>query len=339
MIRRIRGSVRRLIRPALHGVDRHGWYAERWRAAAGASGWRVLRDEPPFVDLARSGVVLHTMGSDIGIDSHVTYRTAGNKSETARRLLVAGIAAPESTEFDAIDVRGALRFLRRHPRPVVVKPAAGTGGGAGVTVGPDGTAMALRALRDEAAYSRRVAIEPAIDGRVVRVLVLRGRVLDAVHRAPAAVVGDGASSVGKLVDAENTRRSALGALSTGFVGAGADQLAALERARSTRRSVPDVDARVVVAGRSNTGSEHESTRIAPTPSAADVATRAADAVGVQLAGVDLVIDGAGEPVAVLEVNTGPGLHWHVLVDGEAYDPFTAILDSLADDPATGSTTT
>jgi glutathione synthase/RimK-type ligase-like ATP-grasp enzyme len=86
---------------------------------------------------------------------------------------------------------------------------------------------------------------------------------------------------------------------------------------------------IVVAGRSNTGSERESKRITLDPAAASVATGAADAIGVQLAGVDLVIDDDGAPVGVLEVNTGPGLHWHVLVEGESFDPFAAILAELA----------
>ncbi len=327
MIGRIRQSVRRLIRPALDGVDRREWYAERWRSAAADGGWVIVRDAPPFVDLARSGIILRTMGSDLGLDSHVTYRTAGNKSETTERLRDAGITTPDSTEFDATDVRGLLRCAAAAD-PVVVKPAAGTGGGAGVTVGPHGTATTLRALRDAAGRTRRITVEPAIDGRVVRVLVLRGVVLDAVHRTPAVVTGDGTSTIARLVDDENARRARLGPLSTGFIGTGADHRAALARAGTTRRSVPPPGTEIVVAGRSNSGSEHESRNIELTAAATGVATRAADAVGVQLAGVDLVIGEAGEPVAVLEVNTGPGLHWHVLVDGEPYDPFAAILRAL-----------
>jgi cyanophycin synthetase len=316
------------MRPTLHGVDRTAWYAERWAAAAAAGGWTVGVDEPPFVDLTREGIVLHTMGSDLGIDSHVTYRTAGNKSETTRRLLDADIATTSTSEFDVTDVRGVLRCVG-DGGTTVVKPAAGTGGGAGVTVGPRGTAMTLRAIRDAAAYSRRIAVEPSIDGRVVRVLVLHGRVLDAVHRAPAAVTGDGEHSIADLVARENERRARLGPLSTGFVGTGADHLAALARASTTRRSVPGGGEMIVVAGRSNTGSERESKRITLDPAAVSVATRAADAIGVQLAGVDLVIDDDGAPVGVLEVNTGPGLHWHVLVEGESFDPFAAILAELA----------
>ena len=57
----------------------------------------------------------------------------------------------------------------------------------------------------------------------------------------------------------------------------------------------------------------------------ETANAAAAAVGVRVAGVDMAIDGNGQPQAVFEVNTGPGLHWHVLVDGDPYDPFVPLL--------------
>jgi D-alanine-D-alanine ligase-like ATP-grasp enzyme len=61
-----------------------------------------------------------------------------------------------------------------------------------------------------------------------------------------------------------------------------------------------------------------------------VACRAAATIGVRLAGVDLLVDDEGRPVAVLEVNTAPGLHWHVLVAGEPYDVFSEVLGRLGD---------
>ena len=42
-----------------------------------------------------------------------------------------------------------------------------------------------------------------------------------------------------------------------------------------------------------------------------------------------MIDDGGEPLAVLEVNGAPGLHWHTLVTGEPFDPFVAVLSATS----------
>lgn len=310
-------------------VDRDAWYAARWSVAAGEGGWDIEWVDGGFTELRRDGATLRVRGSDVGIDTYLTYRIAGNKGITGRRLGEAGVPIVDSTEFGVLDVRAILDHVSRDPRRYVLKPAAGTGGGAGVTVSPSDRRMVLRSLRDAGAFSRRVRVDERIDGRVARVLILRDRVLDAVVRTPAAVTGDGRSTIGELVRTENERRRRLGPAATGFIGLGTDHHAALRRAGLSSSAVPAEGQCVVAAGRSNTGSELESTRIDLGPEAADVARRAAQAVGVQLAGVDVVLDDTGAALAVLEVNTGPGLHWHVLTSNDPFDPFRAILDDVA----------
>ena len=310
-------------------MDRRDWYASRWRAAAADNGWRITLDHAPFLSLADDRHRLHTMAADVGLDSFVMYTLAGHKSVTTTLLEAACLPSTQSSNRKAKDIKGILRDIEDFGTAVVVKPAVGTGGGNGVTVDPRGTQMTRRAVRDAARHGQRVIVERLVAGRVIRVLVFRGELLDSVHRAPAAVIGDGRASVAALVRRENNRRLQLGPLNTGFLRVDADHLAALHRAGMSSRSVPRKGEAVTVAGRSNTGSEFESRRIEISKSAESVAVAAADAIGVELAGVDLVINEEGEPGAVLEVNTVPGLHWHVLVQGQPFDPFGAILRAIA----------
>lgn len=321
-------AVRRRLRRD-ERVDRETWYAAQWSRAARVTGWHVEWIDGGFTELRRDDAKLRVRGSDVGLDTYLTYRIAGNKGVTHRRLTAAGLPVVESVEFAALAVRQILDHVGDEAERFVFKPAAGTGGGAGVTVGPIGRRMALEALRDAASFSRRVRIDHRIEGPVARVLVLRGRVLHAAVRSPAAVIGDGRSNIGQLVRAENDRRRLLGPSSTGFVPRSTDHRAALHRAGLRSSSVPARGTRVTVSGRSNTGSEFESHRIGVGRQVEEVAVRAAEAVGVVLAGVDLVLDETDGVRAVLEVNTGPGLHWHVLTASDPYDPFSAILEMLA----------
>jgi cyanophycin synthetase len=328
-VNRIAQAARRRLR--FHQtVNRDEWYTTRWNSAALKCGWTSSWTHSGYTELRRGATVLRVRGADVGLDSYLTYRIAGNKVLTTERIREAGLPIAVSTEFDALAPLSILKFADGLGDGCVIKPATGTGGGAGVTVGPVGTRMVLRALRDAAAFTRRVRVEERIDGCVIRVLVLNGNVLDAVLRRPAVVVGDGTSKVAELVRLENERRERLGAGSTGYIGTSTDHHAALRRADLTVNSVPRSEQSVVVAGRSNTGSELDSERVQLSEEASDAAVRAAHALGVELAGVDLVIDRTLRPIAVLEVNTGPGLHWHVLVSNEPFDPFRSILETIAE---------
>jgi D-alanine-D-alanine ligase-like ATP-grasp enzyme len=270
-------------------------------------------------------------GAHVGIDDLATYLLAGDKDVTTSLLRQADLPTPAGGAFDPSSPV-LRRLLTQRGVEWVVKPAANTAGGRGVTVGPMRRATALRAIADAAAYGPRVVCEERIEGRVVRVLVFDGEVLDGVERVPARVDGDGASSVDQLVAAENARRAALGARSTGFVSTGVDYRAALERAGVTRKTRLPADAAITVSGRSNSGSERESRRVAVGRAVAEGACRAAATIGARLAGVDVVVSEDGALRAILEVNTTPGLHWHQFVTGQPFDVFGALLSRVAAAP-------
>jgi D-alanine-D-alanine ligase-like ATP-grasp enzyme len=323
------GGLWARLRERRRRIDRSGVYREGWREAAERRGWPADDLGRGFVRVQtpRGPLLLH--GAHVGVDDIATFHLAGDKVVSAGLLRDAGLPVADSSLF-AVGDPALLGELRRRGDAVVVKPAADTGGGSGVTVRPSTVALGVHAVIDAAADGPAVLVEAARPGRAVRVLVLDGEVLDAVERSPAAVVGDGTRRIDELVAAENRRRASLGARATGFIGTGADHRAALRRAGLGRRSRPASGRVVVVAGRSNSGSELESRRVAVTSEAAEVACRAAATIGVRLAGVDLLVDDEGRPVAVLEVNTAPGLHWHVLVAGEPYDVFSEVLGRLGD---------
>lgn len=319
------GVVEKVRRPNARRVKRAEWYREQWRRAAAETGWDIEREIGEILVVRRDGERRFVHGPDAGLDRHVNFRLAGSGTLSTELFRSIGIPVPETQTFSLRDPRRVVAAAEAHDGPVVFKPAAGTGGGRGVTVAPPTRRLMFTAVLEVARYTSMIVLQQHVVGPVLRVLVLDGEVIDAVQRQPAHVIGDGRADVRKLIDAENDRRAELGVLATGFIPTGADARSAVARAGLSMGAVPASGLAVPVAGCSNTGSQEESRRVELTPAAVAVAVAAAEAVGVRVAGVDLIIDGDGQPAAILEVNSAPGLHWHLLVDGEPFDPFVAVL--------------
>ena len=179
----------------------------------------------------------------------------------------------------------------------------------------------IRASLRGALNAPRLVIERQHEGDVYRLLLLDGELLDAVRRRPPHVVGDGRSSIRELIAAENERR--LAAFPSGgmwLLRADLDCVVALRAQGLNLRAVPAAGALVRVKNVTNQNrvDDNESVRDAIGPGLAEDAARAARAVGIRLAGVDVVTPDAGRPLrdaggVVLEVNGRPGFHHHYLV--------------------------
>jgi cyanophycin synthetase len=292
-----------------------------WREAAEAVGAELVALGSGFLELRRAGARTRVQGARVAIDDPVALRLAGDKALCHRLLGEAGLPLPRAARFSLHDQDAALALMREVGAPCVVKPARGTGGGAGVTLGVDSPRALERASLAASLLSQELWIEEQVTGEAYRLLYLDGQLLDAVRRSPATVTGDGRSRLRALIERENARRAARGAAgTTGWLSTGADCRAALARAGHSLRSIPASGERVAVSGVSNSGSERESESLRGEigKDLCAEAGRAAEVLGIRLAGVDVVtrdpavsLHASGGCIA--EVNTTPGLHWHYLV--------------------------
>jgi GNAT-family acetyltransferase (TIGR03103 family) len=242
------------------------------------------------------------------LTSAVALSLCDDKRATRRVLAQAGLCVPAQTEAGGDADNHA--FLRRHGA-LVVKPARGEQG-RGVSVGIRAPAALAQAIEQARAVCGTVLLEEQLMGEDVRVLVMGGKVAAAAVRRPPVVVGDGVRSVEALIrDASERRaRETFGEASIPLDG---ETERCVREAGHTLASVLAPGERLLVRRAANVhtgGSIHDVT-VSLHPALGQAAVRAAAALELPIAGLDLIVPDLGASTcAILEVNERPGLANH-----------------------------
>ena len=291
-------------------------------------------------NLVQLGWGVHTRRIRATVTSETTLigaEMARDKDEAAAALERAGLPTPGWRL--ATSVAEALAHGRALGYPVVIKPVDGHHG-RGVTLDitdDDGAAGAFD--RAVASSRRRQAIvQRQVTGRDHRLLVIGGRLVACAERVPAGVVGDGRSTIAALVDRENAdpRRGEGHALELTRIRIDAAAQAMLAAQALTVDDVPDAGRRVQLASGANlsTGGTSIDRTDEVHPSVAAIAELAAQVVGLDVAGIDLVTTDIGQPLAdtggaIIELNAGPGFRMHTRPTvGRGRNVGGAVLDHL-----------
>jgi GNAT-family acetyltransferase (TIGR03103 family) len=220
----------------------------------------------------------------------------------------AGIRVPEgrTASFSADD----HDFLEK-VGSVVVKPARGEQG-AGITVGVTRSEDLDRAIKLAAEHSPDVLLEELCPGEDLRIVVINGKVIAAALRRPPEVVGSGDHTIRHLVEAQSRRRSAA---THGESVIPIDDLT-VDTLREAGWELDDVlplNERVTVRRTANlhTGGTIRDVTDDLNPKLAKVAIDAADAIGIPVTGIDLIVPSVGgEEYVFIEANERPGLANH-----------------------------
>ena len=264
--------------------------------------------------------------------SAVGVHIARRKSITNKLLRAAALPVPLSILTDDFDEAVAAAVKIRYP--VVVKPMIGHKG-EGITVGVSSTDELLVAFKKARNISRSVIVEQFIPGEDVRLLVVGQKLVAAAKRIPPQVAGDGKSTVAQLIAIENGRRAQRPALALP-IEIDSDLTHTLEGQGHSLNTVLPEDAVAklrTVANWSQGGTATDLTDFVH-PDNADMAVRAALAVGIDVAGVDFITRDISRPYyevggAICEINYRPGLRVHMAADPDGkHDIGSAIVESL-----------
>lgn len=258
-----------------------------------------------------------------------------DKDLTRRLLKEVGLPAPGGRPVDsAADAWAAAQELGL---PVVVKPRDGNQG-RGVAVNLFTREQVMAAYEAARAESSSVIVEQFAEGLDYRLLVIGRELVAASRRQPAQVTGDGIHTISELIAIENKdpRRASDHAAALSKIKIDAIALGVLQEQEVTPDSIPAKDRVILIRRNANlsTGGTAEDVTGDVHPSIRDAAIEAAQAVGLDICGIDLVASDISQPLsrrngAIIELNARPGLRMHLYPSaGQARPVGDAVISTL-----------
>ncbi len=268
---------------------------------------------------------------------HIAVEISCDKEDTHNLLNDLGLPVPQQRMV--YSAREAIRAAQSIGHPVVVKPLnANHGRGVSINLNSDEEVEAAFSEAKEHSSSRAILVESFVTGFDHRMLVVNNKLVAVAKRVPGHVVGDGKHSIAQLVDLvnEDPRR-----------GIGHEKvLTKLELDNQARRLMDEAgysDDTVLADGerfylRSTANLSTGGTAIDMTdvvhPDNRDMAERAIMSVGLDVGGVDFLIDDITRSYkeiggAIVEVNAAPGFRMHVAPsEGQPRDVAGRVMDML-----------
>jgi len=244
--------------------------------------------------------------------------TIAQDKELTRHLLY-GLGVPVPWGRPVTSAEDAVAAAEEIGYPVVVKPQYGNQG-RGVATNlctREQVTQAYAVSRQESSY---LIAEKYVPGDDYRLLVVGDRLAAAALREPAHVLGDGVSTIQQLIDLINKdpRRSDGHATVLSFIKIDAVAHGVLAEQGLAPHSIPSNGLKVLIRRNANLSTGGTATDVTDLvhPDVAAKAIDAARAVGLDVAGVDVVCLDISRPLvetagAVVEVNAGPGLRMHL----------------------------
>ena len=279
--------------------------------------WLRISDEWSLVQLGQGVRQRRIWTAETDRTSAIAETISRNKELTKRMLDAAGVPVPRGrlarSPAEAWEAAQAVGL------PVVVKPLdANHGRGVFLNLATRAEVEAAFPLaREEARRARSIVVEQFIAGVEHRLLVVGSRMVACAQGEYIYVTGDGRHTVAELIDLQinsDARRGNTEAMPNKTVSLDSTVLSQLAQEGVAPDTVPAEGRRVLVK-RIGTHGADVTDRVHPEIAAA--AVRAARAVGLDVAGIDLVAQDITRPLSeqgamVCEVNAGPQLLVHTM---------------------------
>lgn len=249
--------------------------------------------------------------------SCLAVNDAGNKQKTKNLLSAMFIPVPEGSTCDSEDE--LLEIVNKLDYPLVIKPLNGNQG-KGATINITTWTAAHAAFLYAQTISKTVLVERYTKGSDFRILLVDYKIVAAAKRNPAHVIGDGIKSVKELIDTENlnSERGVGHTKNLTQITIDQDSHNMLLRQNITLESIVEKGKTVILKSTANlsTGGTAEDVTDTIHPENIKLAERAARIMGLNICGLDLIVDNLEEPISknkgvIIEVNAAPGFRMHL----------------------------
>jgi hypothetical protein len=256
---------------AIHfGAGRCSWYPQNSATAS------TLASDKYFANRILENAGVATLGGEYFFlhDRHRAHRPGGHEREDAHR------------------------YLKRLGGTAFVKPLTGSRGDFAQAIRDE--ASLIRYLDQVSQYYDAILMQPVVSSLEYRVFLLDGEVLYSARKYAPFVLGDGLGSIRDLLIAH----------SEALRSRGLSPAAAIEGRDASLDAVLRKGERWEIPGRMNLSAGGTMVLESPHSDAAlALARRAAQALGLRVAAVDLFIGIGGDPDAtrVIEVNANPSI--------------------------------
>ena len=248
---------------------------------------------------------------------NIAVDIACDKEETKALLEAAEIPVPRGTVIRTEE--GLKDALEKYGYPLVIKPIDGNHG-KGNTTNITTWEQALTAFAAAKQYGRSVIVERFITGFDFRVLVINYKFICAALRTPAAVTGDGSSTIQQLIDKTNQDPRRGYGHEKVLTQITVDQFTQkmLDDINYTLQTIPAAGELVLLKPTANLSTGGTSTDVTDEvhPENIFMCERIAKIIGLDICGIDIMASDLRTPVtenggAILEVNAAPGFRMHI----------------------------
>jgi len=279
----------------------------------------------PFRRLTQGSMVQFGWGSrqkriqaaETSDTSAIAESIAQDKELTKMLLHAAGVPVPNGRVVETAE--DAWAAAQEIAGPVVIKPRDGNQG-KGVAVNISTEAQITAAFHAAFKISDEIIVERYLPGHDYRLLVIGKTLVAAARRDPPQVLGDGVHTIRQLVEQVNSDPLRGDGHATSLTKIRFDDiaLATLAKQNYDADSIPPQGARIVLRNNANLSTGGTATDVTDDvhPELAARAVTAAQMVGLDICGVDIVCNSVHKPLeeqegGIVEVNAAPGLRMHL----------------------------